>query len=197
MNARIDDVLGDGASALRSRRDFLKTTLTAAGLVIAFSIPGVGRFALAQGGAKPAPLPAPNAFLKIASDNSVTVLLSHSEMGQGIWTTLPMLIAEELCCDWSKIKVEHAPAAPTYVHTVFGIQMTGGSSTTWSEFDRYRQAGALARELLIQAAASIVMLPMVWSVAARITLPTASLRLLPRHSHRVAKSSSSNVRIGP
>ena len=154
MNARIDEVFGDGASALRSRRDFLKTTLTAAGLVIAFSIPGVGRFALAQGGAKPAPLPAPNAFLKIASDNSVTVLLSHSEMGQGIWTTLPMLIAEELGCDWSKIKVEHAPAAPTYVHTVFGIQMTGGSSTTWSEFDRYRQAGALARELLIQAAAS-------------------------------------------
>jgi len=74
-------------------------------------------------------------------------------MGQGIWTTLPMLIAEELDADWSRIKVEHAPAAPIYAHAVFGMQMTGGSSTTWSEFDRYRQAGALARALLVQAAA--------------------------------------------
>lgn len=154
MNARIDDVPGEHAQAPRSRRDFLKTTLTAAGLVIAFSIPGVGRFARAQGGAKPAPLPAANAFLKIGSDNSVTVLLSHSEMGQGIWTALPMLIAEELACDWSRVKVEHAPTAPQYAHTVYGMQMTGGSSTTWSEFDRYRQVGALARELLIQAAAA-------------------------------------------
>ena len=83
----------------------------------------------------------------------MTVLLAHSEMGQGIWTTLPMLIAEELDADWSKIRVEHAPAAPAYAHTGFGMQMTGGSSTTWSEFDRYRQAGATARALLVQAAA--------------------------------------------
>ncbi|MEK6375558.1 MAG: xanthine dehydrogenase family protein molybdopterin-binding subunit [Acidobacteriota bacterium] len=136
-----------------SRRDFLKTTaVVSGGLVIAFIVPGAGRFVLAQ----PAPagkLPPPNAFLRIGSDDSVTVLLSHSEMGQGIWTTLPMLIAEELDADWSKIKVEHAPVAPVYAHTMFGIQMTGGSSTTWSEFDRYRQAGALARVLLVQAAA--------------------------------------------
>ena len=74
-------------------------------------------------------------------------------MGQGIWTALPMLIAEELDADWSKIKVEHAPAAPAYAHTAFGMQMTGGSTRTWSEFDRYRQAGATARALLVQAAA--------------------------------------------
>ena len=98
-------------------------------------------------------LPPPNAFLRIGSDDTVTILLAHSEMGQGIWTTLPMLIAEELDADWSKIEVEHAPAAPVYAHAVFGMQMTGGSSTTWSEFDRYRQAGALARALLVQAAA--------------------------------------------
>lgn len=136
-----------------SRRDFLKTTaVVSGGLVIAFIVPGAGRFVLAQ----PAPagkLPPPNAFLRIGKDDSVTVLLSHSEMGQGIWTTLPMLIAEELDADWSKIRVEHAPVAPVYAHTMFGIQMTGGSSTTWSEFDRYRQAGALARVLLVQAAA--------------------------------------------
>ena len=74
-------------------------------------------------------------------------------MGQGVWTTLPMLIAEELDADWTRIRVEHAPAAPVYAHTAFGMQMTGGSSSTWSEFDRYRQAGALARALLVQVAA--------------------------------------------
>src|SRR5256712_4341918 len=64
-----------------------------------------------------------------------------------------MLIAEELDADWSKIRVEHAEAGPVYAHTAFGIQMTGGSTSTWSEFDRYRQAGATARALLVQAAA--------------------------------------------
>src|SRR6266540_878173 len=136
-----------------SRRDFIKTSPVAGGgLVIAFVVPGASRFAFAQ--AAPAgKLPSPNAFLRVGGDDSVTVLLAHSEMGQGIWTTLPMLIAEELDADWGKIKVEHAPAAPPYAHTFFGMQMTGGSSTTWSEFDRYRQAGALARALLVQAAA--------------------------------------------
>lgn len=137
-----------------SRRDFLKTSASAAGgLVVAFIVPGAGRRAFAQ--ATPASkLPPPNAFLRIGSDDTVTVLLAHSEMGQGIWTTLPMLIAEELDADWSRIRVEHAPAAPVYAHAVFGMQMTGGSSSTWSEFDRYRQAGALARALLVAAAAT-------------------------------------------
>ena len=136
-----------------SRRQFLKTSaITTGGLVIAFIVPGAKRFALAQPAQKPK-LPPPNAFLRIGSDDRVTVMIAHSEMGQGIWTTLPMLIAEELDADWTTIKVEHAPAAAIYAHTVFGIQMTGGSSTTWSEFDRYRQAGALARALLVQAAA--------------------------------------------
>ena len=74
-------------------------------------------------------------------------------MGQGIWTSLAMLIAEEMDCDWSKIRVEHAPAAPAYAHTAYGLQMTGGSTTSWSEFDRYRTVGAMAREMLVRAAA--------------------------------------------
>jgi isoquinoline 1-oxidoreductase subunit beta len=132
------------------RRQFLKTS---AGLVIGFTVaPRAGLQALQA--AAPKPLPDPNAFLRIGSDETVTVLLAHSEMGQGIWTTLPMLVAEELGCDWSKVRVEHAPAAPVYAHTVMGMQMTGGSTTTWSEFDRYRQAGAMAREMLISAAAA-------------------------------------------
>ena len=139
--------------AVVTRRDFLKTgALVLGGLVIGFVVPSANRFVRAQAPAAPK-LPAPNAFLRIGADDSVTVMLAHSEMGQGIWTSLPMLIAEELDADWSRLRVEHAAAAPAYAHTAFGMQMTGGSSTTWSEFDRYRQAGALARALLIQAAA--------------------------------------------
>ena len=144
-----------------SRRVFIKTsTAVAGGLVVGFFVPaGMRRFALAQGGpptqaAQGAPLPPANAFLRIGSDDSVTVLLAHSEMGQGIWTTLPMLINEELGADWSRFRVEHAPAAAAYHSTVFPIQMTGGSTTTWSEFDRYRQVGAVTRSLLVAAAAA-------------------------------------------
>ena len=111
-----------------SRRDFLKASaVVGGGLVIAFVIPGAKRFAFANPAAEAASTAfAPNAFLRIGSDDTVTVLIAHSEMGQGIWTALPMLVAEELDADWSKIKVEHAPAAQAYAHTAFGMQMTGG-----------------------------------------------------------------------
>lgn len=136
-----------------SRRSFIRTSAAlGGGLVVGFYVPGAGKRLFAQAGAQK-PLPNPNSFLKIGSDESVTVFLAHSEMGQGIWTTLPMLINEELGADWSRIRVEHAPAAPAYAHALFGIQMTGGSSTTYSEMDRYRQAGAGARMLLVAAAA--------------------------------------------
>jgi isoquinoline 1-oxidoreductase beta subunit len=135
-----------------SRREFIKTgALVTGGLVIAFTMPGAKRFARAER-IPPGPF-VPNAFLRVGTDDTVTVLLPHSEMGQGIWTALPMLIAEELDADWSRIRVEHAPAAPAYAHTAFGMQMTGGSSSTWSEFDRCRQAGAMARAVLVAAAA--------------------------------------------
>ncbi|HXO27137.1 MAG TPA: molybdopterin cofactor-binding domain-containing protein, partial [Thermoanaerobaculia bacterium] len=143
-------------SAGLSRRAFLKTgAAVGGGLVVGFFVPaGMRRFAFAEGApAKPPALPAANAFLRIGSDESVTVLLAHSEMGQGIWTTLPMLVNEELDADWGRFRVEHAPAAVAYHHTVFPVQMTGGSTTTWSEFDRYRQVGAVTRTLLIAAAA--------------------------------------------
>lgn len=150
-----------------SRRDFLKAgAVVGGGLVIAFIVPGARRFAMAQetaAAAAAAPF-APNAYLRIGSDDRITVLLSHSEMGQGVWTALPMLVAEELDADWSKIKVEHAPAGQPYAHTAFGMQMTGGSTSTWSEFDRYRQAGAAAKAMLVQAA------------AARFNVPAAEIR---------------------
>jgi isoquinoline 1-oxidoreductase beta subunit len=143
-----------------SRRRFLKTSaVIGSGLVVAFVVPGAKRFASAAPVAAVAGPFSPNAFLRVGNDDSVTVLIAHSEMGQGIWTALPMLIAEELDADWSKIRVEHAPAAPAYAHAVFGMQMTGGSTSTWSEFERYRQAGAVARNMLLQAAAARTNVP--------------------------------------
>jgi len=103
-----------------SRRDFLKSAVAlSAGLVVAFSIPIGLRRAFAQQAKPPAPVP-PNAFVRIAPDNSVTILLKHSEMGQGVGTSLPMVLAEELDCDWSHVRVEHAPADMVYANAAFG-----------------------------------------------------------------------------
>src|SRR5690349_21469417 len=106
-----------------TRRDFIKTGgAVSGGLLISFFVPaGAKRFMGEKG--SPDAVFTPNAYLNIAPDNSVKIILAHVEMGQGIWTTLPMLIAEELDCEWSKIKVEHAPPGQPYVHTAFGLQI--------------------------------------------------------------------------
>lgn len=91
--------------------------------------------------------------MHIGEDDTIKVILSKVEMGQGVWTTLPMLIAEELDCDLAKIVIEHSPVSAEYNHTMFGIQATVGSSSTYTEFDRYRYAGATARAMLVAAAA--------------------------------------------
>lgn len=145
------------------RRDFLKTgAAVGGGLLISLYLPewsrGSGADAANLRAATPA-MPAtpaifsPNAFIRIATDESVTVIVNKSEMGQGVYTSLPMLIAEELEADWSKIKVESAPVDPAYAHPIYGIQMTGGSTSTTSEWERFRKAGATARLMLIAAAA--------------------------------------------
>jgi len=143
-----------------ARREFLKTTAAfGAGLFIATYVPELAAGAREQA-AVGAGVFAPNAFLRIAPDDTITVIVNHSEMGQGIYTSLPMLLNEELQADWAKIKVEAAPVDPAYNHTVFGVQMTGGSTTTPSEWERFRKMGAMARIMLIQAAAEK------WSVPA-------------------------------
>src|SRR6266581_3039936 len=135
-----------------SRRTFLKTSaLAGGGLVLGVYLPQLGNPAAAA--PQKSAIFAPNAFIRIGTDDSVTVIANHSEMGQGVYTALPMLVAEELDADWSKIRVEAAPVDAVYNHTAFGIQMTGGSTSTWSEWERLRKAGATARAMLIAAAA--------------------------------------------
>src|ERR1700720_2061825 len=142
------------------RRSFLKVSAAAGGgLLISFYLPEA-RAGRDTGGPQPgmAALPgalpfAPNAFVRIGTDESVTVIVNKSEMGQGVYTSLPMLLAEELEADWNRIKVESAPVDAAYNHPAFGIQMTGGSTSTASEWERFRKAGATARVMLIAAAA--------------------------------------------
>jgi len=140
-----------------SRRDFLKTgVMVGGGLVLGFSISGA--VPAAAGKAKQSF--SQNAFIRIGTDDLVTIIVNKSEMGQGVYTSLPMLIAEELECDWARIRVEPAPVAPEYNHTEWGpIQGTGGSSSVRSTWDQFRKAGAAARTMLLQTAAET------WKVA--------------------------------
>lgn len=136
-----------------SRRDFLKgSAALVGGLVIGFYLPMRSGRAYAAD-APPKQVFPPNAFIRIAPDDSITIVVNKSEMGQGVYTSLPMLIAEELEADWSRIKVESAPVAAVYNHTGFGMQMTGGSSSIPSSWEQLRRVGASARILLIRAAA--------------------------------------------
>ena len=134
-----------------SRRSFLRVSAAAGGgLLLAFRLPAAPRAAAA-----PAPAAdfAPNAFVRIAGDGRVTVIVNKSEMGQGISTSLTMVVAEELDADWSRVGFEFAPADPVYAHPGYGIQMTGGSTSTMGMTEPMRRAGATARALLVAAAA--------------------------------------------
>lgn len=132
-----------------SRRSILKA---AAGLTIAFYLPPLAK---AQTAAAPAGPFAPNAFVRIGTDNTVTVLSKHIEMGQGPYTGLTTIVAEELDADWAQMRVEGAPANnKLYNNLAFGpIQGTGGSSAIANSFEQLRKAGASARAMLVQAAA--------------------------------------------
>ncbi len=131
------------------RRNFLKTSLAGAtGLIVGFYLPGRREVLAAE--ATPAIL---NAFVNVSPENVVTILIAKSEMGQGVITSLSMLAAEELECDWKRIRFEFAPAATVYFDPAFHMQGTGGSQTIHSGWIPMRQAGATAREMLIAAAA--------------------------------------------
>ena len=135
-----------------SRREFLKgSAAVVGGLVIGFYMPAKGGRAYAADAQAKYP---PNAFIRISADDSIRVIVNKSEMGQGVYTSLPMMLAEELEADWSRISVESAPVGAVYNHTSFGMQLTGGSSSVPSSWEQLRRVGATARILLIRAAAT-------------------------------------------
>ena len=133
-----------------TRRRFLKTSgAVASGLLLGFYVPPKGPRGYLQA-AEPF---APNAFIRITPDDAIKLIINKSEMGQGVYTSLPMLIAEELDANWEKVQVEAAPATPEYTDPNYGMQVTGGSSSVRSSWQPFRQAGASAKALLVEAAA--------------------------------------------
>jgi isoquinoline 1-oxidoreductase beta subunit len=123
------------------RREFVAAGIAAgAGLVVGFYLPHAGR--------STKEVFSPNAYLRITPDNKITIVVARSEMGQGVRTALPMILAEELEADWKQIEIEQAGAS-----TLYGDQTTGGSASVKTTWDPMRKAGAAAREMLISAAA--------------------------------------------
>src|ERR1700722_20071010 len=141
-----------------ARRAFLKGagTVTAMALTIGFEWAGTTRRAAAMAAPGAGALFTPNAFLRIGADNSVTVIAKHVEMGQGAYTGIATVAAEELDADWAQVRVESAPAdAKRYANLAFGtMQGTGGSSAMANSWMQLRQAGARARAMLVAAAAA-------------------------------------------
>ena len=136
-----------------SRRGFLKAgSLACGGLVLGFYL-SYPKFSAPAEAADP--LIDPNAFLRIGTDETITMVVNKSEMGQGVYTSVPMLISEELECDLRKVRVQSAPVNPVYNNPMLGAQVTGGSSSIRSEWERMRKVGAAARMMLIGAAAKL------------------------------------------
>ena len=132
-----------------SRRGFMQgSAAVTGGLMLGTTLP-MGGPAVAAG-----TLHTPNAFVHIADDNTITLISARSEMGQGVYTSMPMLIAEELNVDIKKVKVAFAPPGKAYGNAlIFGLQLTGGSTSVREGWDKLRIAGAQAREMLLAAAA--------------------------------------------
>ncbi|MEW6265837.1 MAG: xanthine dehydrogenase family protein molybdopterin-binding subunit [Thermodesulfobacteriota bacterium] len=140
-----------------TRRRFLKTMILAGGGLVVGVYLGTGgehvKSALEVWDEAPGAW-APNAWVRVGLDGWVTVRVNHTELGQGIATALPMIVAEELEADWDRVRFEIAPAEAVYKNPDFGTQMTAGSTSVRTSWEPLRQAGAVAREMLRSAAAS-------------------------------------------
>jgi isoquinoline 1-oxidoreductase beta subunit len=134
-----------------SRRDFLRAgAATGAGLTIAVYLPGCTP---RQSREITAPFQ-PNAWVRVRTDGSVLLMVDRSEMGQGVSTSLPQLLAEELDVAWDRVFIEQAPADKAYFNSIFPAQVTGGSTSVRAAWKPLREAGATARAMLVQAAAN-------------------------------------------
>lgn len=143
---------GAPSSGGLARRSFLKL-----GALSGFALGAFPLGTLAQEAAEPAalkPTQQPSAFLHIAADGSTTITINRLDFGQGVQTSLPMILAEELDADWSRVTSVHGSNDPAYVDPLFGMHITGGSGSIAHSYTQYRELGARARAMLVQAAAA-------------------------------------------
>ncbi|MGY4664735.1 isoquinoline 1-oxidoreductase beta subunit [Pseudomonas chlororaphis] len=151
---RILDTFGTKHSASvtgLSRRHFLQlSAIAGGGIMVGFHLPEVMAGTPVQ---MPHKTVQPNAFVRITADNWITVIVGHTEMGQGVTTIIPMLVAEEMDADWQRVRWEQAPTAPAYQNPLMHQQLTGGSLTTIAQYEPQRKAGAAVREVMLAAAA--------------------------------------------
>ena len=161
------------------RREFLITAALTGGALLLKCTASLAHAFADAGTDTPKGIPL-NAWVKIAADDSVTIIVSQAEMGQGIRTTLPAVLAEELGADWSRVRLEDSPTDPAYRNPRINWQFTGNSESTPSFFELMRYMGASAREMLIGAAATK------WNVA-RATCRTEEGKVVHKNSRRSAR----------
>jgi isoquinoline 1-oxidoreductase beta subunit len=136
------------------RRSFLKMGAASGFALGVYPLVAVAQSAAPNAPAGLKPFEQPAAFVRIARDGTVMVTINRLEFGQGVLTALPMILAEELDADWSKVHGEHGDANPAYVDPAFGMHLTGGSGSIKRSFTQYRELGARARAMLVAAAAA-------------------------------------------
>lgn len=136
-----------------ARRAFLKVVGTAGFALGAFPLTSIAQGSNPDPAAELKPTQQPSAFVQITPAGDVIITINRLEVGQGVQTALPMLLAEELDADWSRVKTRQGNTEPAYVDPVFGMHLTGGSTSLKNSFSQYRELGARARQMLLTAAA--------------------------------------------
>src|SRR3982751_3059256 len=137
-----------------NRRSFLRVSAAAGGGLLVSLYVDIPAYAQEGNQAQPPKVYPPDAFVHIRPDGKILITVKRLEFGQGVQTSLPMILADEMDADWSQVVAELAPAADVYKDPVFGIQMVGGSGSIAHSFQQYRELGAKTRAMLLAAAAA-------------------------------------------
>lgn len=145
--------LRDAADREVSRRDFLRASATAAGGLL-LVLYGDGSVRALNASQETPPKFPPGAFVHVMPDGRIVIVVNRVEVGQGVTTSLPMILADEMDADWSRVTTELAPAADVYKDPIFGLQIVAGSTSIANSFPQYRELGAKARAMLVAAAAT-------------------------------------------
>src|SRR5438034_11370661 len=136
-----------------NRRSFLRTSTVAAGGLLVSLYLDLPAFAQEGRPTPPAKVYPPDAFVHVRPDGRILITVNRLEFGQGVQTSLPMILTDEMDADWSQVVAELAPAADVYKDPLYGIQMVGGSGSIAHSFQQYRELGAKTRAMLVATAA--------------------------------------------